>query len=130
MSEILGTKWRKVWYLLLHVFSLQLPKFTFWKGDWSLGYVSTQIWDYSNIYLFPKVLLLNPIQEGGRGAKSPPPSLLPVFPMQLLKTYELAPKRFWLLVLILLSHSCKISGPYLMPVPYYWTSTNSTPQKN
>ena len=30
-------------YLLLRVFSLLLPKFNFWKVDWALGYVSTQI---------------------------------------------------------------------------------------
>ena len=29
-------------YLLLRVFDL-LPKINFWKGDWALGYVSTQI---------------------------------------------------------------------------------------
>ena len=49
---------RKVWYLLLRVFWLLLPKFNFWKGDWALGYVSTQIWDFSNISLFPKILSL------------------------------------------------------------------------
>ena len=26
-----------------------LPKFNFWKGDWTLGYVFTQIWDFSII---------------------------------------------------------------------------------
>ena len=48
---------RKVWYLLLRVFCLLLPKFNFWNGDWALGYVSTQIWDFPNISLFPKILL-------------------------------------------------------------------------
>ena len=50
---------RKVWYLLLRVFWLLLSKFNFWKGDWALDYVSTQIWDFSNICLFPKILSLN-----------------------------------------------------------------------
>ena len=36
---------------------------------------------------------------------------------------------FWLLVLILLPHWCKISRPYLLPVPNYWTWTKTTPQK-
>ena len=27
---------RKIWYLLLCVFWLLLPKFNFWKGDWAL----------------------------------------------------------------------------------------------
>ena len=49
---------KKSWYLLLRVFGLLLPKFNFWKGDWALGYVSTQIWDFSNISLFPKILSL------------------------------------------------------------------------
>ena len=47
-----------VWYLLLRVFWLLLPKFNFWKGDWTLGYISTQIWDFPNIFLFPKILSL------------------------------------------------------------------------
>ena len=41
---------------------------------------------------------LNPIQDG-EGQKAPPP--LPVFPLQLLQTLELALKTFWLLVLTL-----------------------------
>ena len=48
---------RKVWYLLLQgFFWLLLPKFNFWKGDWALGYVSTQIWNFPTISLFPKIL--------------------------------------------------------------------------
>ena len=47
---------RKVWYLLLRVFWLLLPKFNFWKGNWA--YVSTQIWDFPNISLFRKILSL------------------------------------------------------------------------
>ena len=43
---------------LSRVFWLLLPKFNFWKGDWALGYVSTQIWDFPNIFLFPKILSL------------------------------------------------------------------------
>ena len=48
----------KVWYLLLHVSWLLLPKFNSWKGDWALGCVLTQIWDFSIIFLFPKILSL------------------------------------------------------------------------
>ena len=44
---------RKVWYLLLRVFWLLLPEFSFRKRDWVLGYVSTQIWDFL-ISLDPK----------------------------------------------------------------------------
>ena len=65
LGKVFGTKLRnpvklyrtrKVWYLLFRVFWLLLPKFNFWKGDWVLGYVSTQIWDFPNISLFPKIL--------------------------------------------------------------------------
>ena len=35
-------------------FWLLLSKFNFSKCDWALGYVSIQIWDFSNISLFPK----------------------------------------------------------------------------
>ena len=55
-SSKIGT--RKVCNLLLRVFWLLLPKFKLWKGDWALGYVSTQIWAFSNISLFPKILNL------------------------------------------------------------------------
>ena len=67
LGEIFGTKWRNpvkldrkrnVWYQLLHVFWQLLPKFNLWKEDWALGYVSTQIWDFPNIFLFPKILSL------------------------------------------------------------------------
>ena len=37
-------------------FLTAIDKFNFWKGDWALGYVSTQIWDFPNISLFPKIL--------------------------------------------------------------------------
>ena len=67
LDKIFGTKWRnpvkldrarKVWYLLLRVFWLLLLKFNFWNEDWALGYVSTKIWDFPNISLFPKILSL------------------------------------------------------------------------
>ena len=35
--------WNKRVLSLLQVFSLLLPKFNFWKGNWALGYVSTHI---------------------------------------------------------------------------------------
>ena len=30
--------------------------FNLLKGDWKLGYASTQIWDFSNISIFSKIL--------------------------------------------------------------------------
>ena len=39
------------------------------------------------------------------------------------------PQHFWLLVLFIFPHSCKISGPYLVPVSNYWTWAKTTPQK-
>ena len=36
---------------------------------------------------------------------------------------------FWLLFLALLAHWRKISSLYLVPVPNYWTSIKTTPQK-
>ena len=56
-------------------------------------------------------------------------TMLPVFPLQLLQTQELEPRKFWLLVLTLSPNWCKISRPYLVPVPNYWTWTKTTPQK-
>ena len=38
----------KIWYIDLPIFWLQLSKFYYWKGDYELGTVSTQIWDLSN----------------------------------------------------------------------------------
>ena len=39
-------------------FLLLLPKFNFWKGEWTLGYGFTEIWDVLNIFLFSKILSL------------------------------------------------------------------------
>ena len=39
------------------------------------------------------------------------------------------PKTFWLLVLTLLPHSCKIASSYLVSVPNYWTWTKGTSPK-
>ena len=44
--------------------------------------------------------------------------------------YKSAPKTFWLLVLNFLPHWYKISRPYLVLVPSYWTLTNIAYQKN
>ena len=65
-----------------------------------------------------KLFYLNPIQHG-EGKKD----LLPVFPLQLLVG------TFWLLVFTLLPYWCKISSPYLVSIPNYWTWTKSTIQK-
>ena len=40
----------------MRAFWLLLLKINFWIGGWALGYVSTQIWDFPNISLFPKIL--------------------------------------------------------------------------
>ena len=69
--------------------------------------------------------VLNPIQDGW-GQKVPLPVFFPVTST----TEELPAKTFWLLVLTLLPHCCKTSSSYLVPVPYYWTWTNTTPQKS
>ena len=33
-----------------------LPKFSFWKGDWVLGYTCTQFSDFPKVSLFLKIL--------------------------------------------------------------------------
>ena len=40
-------------------FYLLLPKSNIFKGDWALGYVSTQIWGFPNIFYFPNILSLS-----------------------------------------------------------------------
>ena len=47
-----------LWYLLLCIFWLVLQKFNFWEEDWTLGSISTHIWDFSNISQFSKILWL------------------------------------------------------------------------
>ena len=69
---------------------------------------------------------INPKQDGG-WQKRPPYQL---FPLQHLQTYKLTPKIFWLLVLILFQHWCKISTPYVVTFPNYWTWTKSTQKNN
>ena len=57
-DKVIGTKYRnsvildrkrKVWEPFLRDFWLLLPKSDFLKRDWALGFVSTQIWDFSDI---------------------------------------------------------------------------------
>ena len=44
-SRVKLNRTRKIWYLLLHTFWLLfLQSLFFWKRDWALGYISTQIW--------------------------------------------------------------------------------------
>ena len=45
-------------FFLLSTLPLLLSKFNFWKGDWALGYIFTQIWVFRNISLFPKIVSL------------------------------------------------------------------------
>ena len=68
LGKIFGTKLRnalkldwtsKVWFLHLHVFWLLLPKLNVSKGDWALDYVSSQIWHFLKISLFPNILSFN-----------------------------------------------------------------------
>ena len=62
--------------------------------------------------------------EGKREKSSPlPTSFSPVTSIK--KLQEVVPKTFWLLVLTLLSHWCKVSNSYLVPVPNYWTWTQT-----
>ena len=63
----------------------------------------------------------------GEGQNAPHP--LPVFPLQLLQTYELALKTFWLLLLTVLLPWCKISSPYLVPVPKLLNLNQDHPSK-
>ena len=48
----------KICYLILSVFWQLLSKFNFWKADWALGCLSTQIWHFFNISQFRKILSL------------------------------------------------------------------------
>ena len=71
---------------------------------------------------------LNPIhdeEEGRRGQKGPHTSFSPVTSTNV----GTSPKTFWLLVLMVFPHWCKISILYLVLVPNYWTWTKSTLQK-
>ena len=80
-------------------------------------------------YLLPCFVVINFIQDSaGEGAKSLLPLL--VFPLQLLQTYELSLHTFWLLVLTFFPHWHRISNPCLVPVPNYWTWTNTISQIN
>ena len=62
---------------------------------------------------------------GGWVQKGSPTSFSPVT----LPTQKLAYKTLWLLILTLFPHWCKISRPYLVLLPNYWTWTKTTPQK-
>ena len=68
----------------------------------------------------------NPIQDGGRGQKDPPPPTR--FSSVTSANVGISPQIF-LTLLTLLPHWCKISNSYLMPVPNYWSWTKTTPQK-
>ena len=73
----------------------------------------------NKIFSIHDQVLINSIQDG-RGVRRGTKRLwLSVFPLQLLQPQELAPKTFYLLVLTLLPHWCKISRLYLVPVPNY-----------
>ena len=72
-------------------------------------------------------MCFNPIQDGGGGKKTPYQFFTdnPVT-----STNEgLRPQYILTFGLTFLSHWCKISRSYLVPVPNYWTWTKTTPQK-
>ena len=75
----------------------------------------------NNIIVFIlKAHYANPIQDGwdgGGGQKGSPTSFSPVTSTNISSGQP--PKSFWLLVLTLLSHWCKFSSLYLVPVPNY-----------
>ena len=59
-------------------------------------------------------------------SKRPPTSFSAVPPTN----RGIRPQIFWIIVSIFLPNLCKISRPYLVPVPNYWTRTKRTHQKN
>ena len=63
----------------------------------------------------------------------PPPALSssphPVFFPVNSTNIGICPNIFWFLVLTILPHCRKVSRPYLVPVPNYWTLTKTIPWK-
>ena len=43
---------KRIWYLLSRNFWPLLPKFYFWKRNWTLGSGSIQVWDFPNVSQF------------------------------------------------------------------------------
>ena len=84
------------------------------------------MWEWMGLFLM-KNQLLTLFRGGGEGGAESPTitSVSPVTSTNL----GSSPKSFWLLVLTLLPHWCKVSRFYLVPVPNYWTWTKTTPQK-
>ena len=60
-------------------------------GNWNL-WIANSHSEYIYHPSFLHYTRINPIQDGRGWQKAPP--LLPVFPLQFLQTYELAPKTF------------------------------------
>ena len=44
--------------------SASINKISFWQGDWALGYHSIKFRQFPDISQFPKIVSLNPIQDG------------------------------------------------------------------
>ena len=85
----------------------------------------------NNYKLFQRVSTVFRMKEGGGGGEGGGKrTSLPIFPLKLLQTWDLAPKSFWLLVLIFLPHWCKISGPYVVPVPTVLNLNQDYPSRN
>ena len=86
-------------------------------------------WCFSFKYFWIKVAVSNfqdffllTLFRMGRGAYQ-------FFSCNPLQTMELASKSFWVLILTLLPHCCKVSSLYLVLVPNYLTWTKTTSQK-
>ena len=104
------------------VWSRSSKKFWAWKvtQEKSTKFISLDVWSRTTprvcLSIAVNVTLLTLFRVGWGVVKSP---YLLVFPLNLLQTWELTPKTFWVLVIILLPHWCKILRLYLVPVPNY-----------
>ena len=79
-----------------------------------------KLWDYK----LQHFTLLRTRGKGRDKKVLPPTSFSPVTSTNV----GISPKTFWILVLTIFPHWCKISSLYLVPVPNYWTWTKTTPQ--
>ena len=91
--------------LLCSVFYLSLV-FTIFEPKYS---TSKNIKRHSGCFFYHTLMALVYLIYDAKGITPP------VFPLKPLQTQELGPKTFWILVLTISSHSCKISRPYIVP---------------
>ena len=52
----INQNWEKIFDICFCVFCNHYYHLHFWKWDMVLGSLSTQVWNFSNIFLFPKML--------------------------------------------------------------------------